>query len=222
MSLAAAIFDFNGTLCPDNHLHDRAWDLFLSHHGIYLTEEEKKRKIHGKNNRNILRAVGLGDREDSVLDAFGLEKESLYRALLVESGLNLTPGAIELFDFLQTSGVPFSIATSAGIENVRFYLDHFNLSRYFDISDIVYDDGIIPGKPDPALFHLAASRLGFPAERIAIFEDSPAGLEAARRFGAGRIFLVDVAGRSVSGPDYTLIRQFGDLDKSIFSQAWHR
>ena len=39
------------------------------------------------------------------------------------------------------------------------------------------------GKPDPAGYLLAASRLGFPASHCVAIEDSPAGVRAARRAG---------------------------------------
>ncbi len=46
------------------------------------------------------------------------------------------------------------------------------------------DPEIAQPKPAPDIFLLAARRLGIPIEESAIFEDSPAGLEAARASGA--------------------------------------
>ena len=40
-----------------------------------------------------------------------------------------------------------------------------------------------PGKPDPTIFLIAASRLGVEPQNCLVIEDSPSGIEAARRAG---------------------------------------
>ena len=47
MAIKGVIFDFNGTLFFDTHLHNQAWDIFLKKHSFVLTDEEKNLKIHG-------------------------------------------------------------------------------------------------------------------------------------------------------------------------------
>ncbi|NJN30302.1 MAG: HAD-IA family hydrolase [Synechococcales cyanobacterium RM1_1_8] len=47
------------------------------------------------------------------------------------------------------------------------------------------------GKPAPDIFLLAAQRLGAKPEHCLVFEDSPAGLEAARRAGMAVVVVPD-------------------------------
>ena len=54
MAVKGVIFDFNGTLFFDTQLHNQAWDIFLERYSLNLDDEEKDRKIHGKNNADIL------------------------------------------------------------------------------------------------------------------------------------------------------------------------
>jgi beta-phosphoglucomutase-like phosphatase (HAD superfamily) len=51
------------------------------------------------------------------------------------------------------------------------------------------------GKPDPAVFLLAAQKMGIAPQRCAVIEDAPAGVEAARRAGMFSIGLLGTAPR---------------------------
>ena len=216
MAIESVIFDFNGTLCRDMHLHDIAWDLFLEAHGIRLTDPEKEILIHGKNNRTILTAVGLGHYPEDKIRAFGLEKEAIYRKLLVEHQIPLVEGAIHFFEFLQANEIPFTLATSSGMENVSFYFEYYRLNRYFELGRVVYDDGTLPGKPAPDLFIRAAEILQIPPGKTLVFEDSTAGFEAARRFAAGKIIAVLAPGKEPPEKDIIAIHDFTQVDPGLF------
>ena len=54
------------------------------------------------------------------------------------------------------------------------------------------------GKPDPAVFLEAASRLGVEPARAAVVEDALAGVEAGRRGGFGLVIGVDRAGHGAA------------------------
>lgn len=41
MAIKGVIFDFNGTLFFDTHLHNRAWDIFLDRYSLMLQDVEK-------------------------------------------------------------------------------------------------------------------------------------------------------------------------------------
>lgn len=64
------------------------------------------------------------------------------------------------------------------------------MARWFSLDTIVYNDCSFPSKPAPDIFERAMDRIGLPARDCAVFEDAPAGLEAARRAKAGRIVAV--------------------------------
>jgi HAD superfamily hydrolase (TIGR01509 family) len=61
------------------------------------------------------------------------------------------------------------------------------LSDVFRI--IVTPADVARGKPEPDMFLLAAERMGVPAERCVVFEDSPLGIEAARRGGMSAVLV---------------------------------
>ena len=85
-----------------------------------------------------------------------MEKEAVYREMCRKEGDNqkLAPHAEEFLDFLCENDIPHTIATMSGIENVEFYIDHFNLKKWFDIDKIVYANGKIPGSENVPLGQL--------------------------------------------------------------------
>ena len=50
-------------------------------------------------------------------------------------------------------------------------------------------------------------------EEIMVFEDSPAGIEAAERFGAGKIVIINSTGNDCSKYDDTLVLE--DINDSL-------
>jgi beta-phosphoglucomutase-like phosphatase (HAD superfamily) len=68
----------------------------------------------------------------------------------------------------------------------------------FDVE--VTGDEVQYGKPAPDLFLLAAKRLGVPPASCVVFEDAPAGLEAAARAGMRRVWVPNAHTRHLTAP----------------------
>jgi beta-phosphoglucomutase len=217
MQYRGALFDFNGTLLWDTSYHNRAHDIFLEKHHIYLTDEEKSFKIHGKPNPEVFDALFERPLSPEEIRGMILEKELIYQQLIVQD-LRFAPGAEELLCWLKDERIPFAIATSAGIENVDFYFQHLNLERWFDRSLVIYDDGSFMGKPEPDIFVKTAERIKLPPSEIVIFEDSKAGIIAAERAGAGKIYIVDSNHDNYSPFTHTIITHFDQVDRGIFAR----
>jgi len=210
-----AIFDFNGTLFWDTAFHDRAFDIFLDKHGVKLTDAEKRVKIHGQANPDIMRGIFGSQLSEQDTYDYAQDKELIYRQLCVND-LKLAPGAEDLFDFLKAKGIPFTIATSAGIENVSFYYENMHLDRWFSMDKIVYDQGTFRGKPHPDVFLAAAGKLELNPQDTVIFEDSVPGIMAAQRAGAGKIYIVNSYGENYSRFAHAVITDFAQVNRELF------
>lgn len=219
MNKKGVIFDFNGTLLWDTRLQNLAWDYFFDQHGISLTDEEKHKRIQGKQNRDIMMDLFDHKLTETEIYRYTLEKEYEYQRLCLElDDYSLAEGTITLFEKLNEMKVPFVIATSSGIENVEFYIRTLDLNKWFQKEQIIYDDGTGRGKPFPDLFLKAIDVLGIEGEDAVIFEDSIAGVKAAEAANAGKIIIVN----SNEG-DYTdyigkypIIKSFHDVDLAWF------
>ncbi len=193
MSITALIFDFNGTLYFDSHLHIEAWKRFLPRHGFpSMTDEQFKERFLGRNNAEILETLHGHPLTPEVIETLAEEKEAIYREICHErpDQLHLVRGAIEYFDYLKARGIPFTIATGSCKSNVDFYFEVFDLGRWFDRELIVYDDGTIPGKPDPTFYLKSAAAIGKDPRECMVFEDSFSGIHSAHNAGVGRIVAI--------------------------------
>ena len=196
--LAGVIFDFNGVLFWDNSLHEEAWRQYSARlRGRPLDEREMAEQVHGRVNRDIFAYVlGRMPAEDE-LARLVEEKEIIYRRLCLAAGeaFRLSPGAVELLDFLAAHDVPRAIATSSPWVNLSFYIEHLHLDRWFRPAQLIYDRGHYPGKPAPDIYLEAAEALALPPPACVVVEDSLAGIAAARAAGIGRIIALGPAER---------------------------
>lgn len=96
---------------------------------------------------------------------------------LIESEGRLLPGALRALDLASARG-PVALASSTPLSLIDRCLDHFGLTKRFAS---VHSAEFEPyGKPHPGVFLTAASTLGIEPARCLVFEDSTAGVIAAR------------------------------------------
>ena len=192
--MKAVLFDFNGTLYNDTLFHLQAWTKYLKDRfGFNLTEAEVRRRCIGPSNETIFRDFFSDDIAPDKIAEYAAEKEIVYREVCCSDpeNLKLMEGAPELFDLLADRGIPFIVATASPIANVEFYMEELNLKKWLTLDRIVYEEGKLPVKPDPAFYIEAARRAGARPEECIIVEDSKTGIEAAIRAKAGMLIAID-------------------------------
>lgn len=219
--MKAVLFDFNGTLYNDTNYHRRAWhDYMLERFGREYGVEEIDRWFIGPANRAILEHCFPGI-SDADADRYSREKEAVYRGIAseTEESRRLVDGVPEMLDCLAARGIPFAMATASLLDNVEFYLNGLGLSRWFTMDRIVYDTGAIACKPAPDFYIEAARRLGCVPRDCVVVEDSPTGIESARRAGAGRIIAIDCTQPRAAlekRPElYAVIHDFRNFDQYL-------
>ena len=201
MSYNGIIFDFNGTLFWDSELHMEAWREFSRRlRGTPFSDEEMLKYMFGRTNEDII-AYAIGKRPSpELVEKFAVEKEQVYRDMCKKHPeiFKLAPFAEEFLNYLKESNIPRTIATMSEKDNVDFYIKEFHLEKWFDVEKIVYSDGIIPGKPAPDIYLIAAKRLGLDPQNCIVVEDAISGINAAKNAGIGKV----VAIASMENPDF--------------------
>jgi beta-phosphoglucomutase-like phosphatase (HAD superfamily) len=187
------VFDFNGVLWWDGHLQTEAWQQFaLEVRGTAFSKEELAIHMQGRTNTYVFSYL-LG-REVAGKELFDLidQKESVYRGLCLEQGdrFILSPGSVNLLTYLCDRKIPHTIATASERTNLDFFVAHLSLPRWFDIHDIVYDDGVLSGKPAPDIYLQAARNLGLKPVDCIVVEDAFSGIQAAHTAGIGYIIAI--------------------------------
>lgn len=223
-SFEGIVFDFNGTLIWDTPFHERAWIAFSERMGHRIDSRTYYRDVHGKTTVDILTMLVGHAVDEQQIGKLSKQKEELYREICLADREHfvLAPGAQKLLERLHRNGVPMTIATASEIENVEFFIESFELERWFDRTKIVYDDGLIPNKPSPDIYLRAAENLGFTPAELAVVEDSYFGLLAARRAGFAHIFLAGSPGEEqerlyASQMADTKLGSFDEISTDLFS-----
>ena len=178
--VGGVLWDLDGTLIDSADQHYVAWRDALARRGRGHTREEFMQGF-GKRNDLVLRAI-FGDTlppEEAARVAD--DKEERYRRLVRKEGLEPLPGVMDWLSRLRERGFRQALATSAPPANVAVVIQVLGLDRFLDATATA--DDVERGKPDPDIFLEAARRIDVPPERCVVVEDSPYGLEAARRAG---------------------------------------
>ena len=149
-------------------------------------------KMFGRNSRTIFSEQYRPDATAEELDAYGKEKEALYREACIADpeSFHLADGVYEMLEFMKANKIPYNLATGSNIDNLEFYFKELDLGRWFSMDKIVYDDGSMRGKPFPDVYIEAARKIGLEPQECIVFEDAKSGIMAANSAGAGAVYAV--------------------------------
>jgi HAD superfamily hydrolase (TIGR01509 family) len=177
----AVLFDLDGVLVDTEpwwnevrvefaRQHDRPWG------------PDDQQAVMGGNSREwaaVMRErLGLGHLEqDAIQDAIVAGVVAKYRAAAV---LPMIPGAVDTVRRVAATH-PVAIASSAHRAVIEAAVDALGLGAILD--EVVSSDDVAAGKPDPAVYLLAASRLGVDPGRCLVVEDSVNGVRAGKAAG---------------------------------------
>ncbi|MEN3540534.1 HAD-IA family hydrolase [Microbispora sp. ZYX-F-249] len=173
--MEAALFDLDGTLINTEIRSLALWRMLLDNHGITY-DETSLRRVMGRRGVDVVPEVLPGTDPEVVME----EIRSYYDHPDLP-GIVPVPGAAELVSRVAEQGAPLALVTSAQ----RWWA----VERLTDIGvvevvrTIVSAEDVSVGKPDPSGYLLAADLLQVDPAKCVVFEDSLAGIAAARAAG---------------------------------------
>lgn len=175
-----AIFDLDGTLFDTKDVNFRAYKSAIEKCG-YQTDIDYEyycEFCNGNHYKTFLPKL-VSDITEDGMEAIHDAKKSAYASYLKYAVKNES-----LFSLIQCLRKEYVIAlvTTASGKNVDDILKQFRVAEEFDI--VITQEDVINCKPDPESFFLAMKISGIKAENTIIFEDSEAGLAAAKASGA--------------------------------------
>jgi HAD superfamily hydrolase (TIGR01509 family) len=175
----ALIFDMDGVLIDSNPAHREVWVAYNRLHGIDTTEAMLQ-GMYGRRNDEIVRdffGPGLSSEE---VARHGAAKERLYRETIAGRVEQMLVPGLQAF-LREYQGAHMAVATNAEPENVELVLDQGRIRPYFQV--VLDGHQVRKPKPDPAIYRLAAQRLGVAERNCIVFEDSTSGVQAAGAAG---------------------------------------
>jgi beta-phosphoglucomutase-like phosphatase (HAD superfamily) len=197
-SVTHVVYDVDGLLIDSERYYLEAYKQIAARYGKVFDWSLKSKTIGRRaeeSARIITQALDLPLTPDQWLEI----RKSLLEELFPLS--EPMPGALRLTRHFHQNRVPQGIATSSD----RRYFDiktrrHKAWFAIFDCFISGDDPAVHRGKPAPDIFLECAIRMNVEPARCLVFEDSPAGVEAARAAGMYAIAVPDPCMESSAYP----------------------
>lgn len=206
--IQAAIFDLDGTLVDNNAYHLASWRKYLEENKIDITEENYRRYINGRTNKDAIEYIYQRKMTDEEAMVYALEKEAVYRKMYAPH-IKPVNGLVPLLGLLQSSGIKIGMATSGVPVNIDFLFQHIPIKDYF--TAIVHSHHITKGKPDPEIYRKAAEKLEVSPQNCIAFEDAAVGASSAKSAGMYTIALLTTQKREELTAADLIIKDFTEL-----------
>jgi beta-phosphoglucomutase len=187
MPIRAMIFDFNGVIVDDEHVHFELFREVLAAEGVTLDEATYHDRYLGYDDRGCFSAalIDAGRTAPDDLIRSLIDRKAARYAEVAETQLKFFPGAAEAIAGL-SQGRPVAICSGALRAEIEYALERL---KVFDrVASITSAEDTTRCKPDPEGYLIALDRLraDFPdlaANECLVIEDSLAGLAAASSAG---------------------------------------
>ena len=171
----AIIFDMDGTIVDNMHIHLETWLSFLSNHNIHLDKDGFERQGHGNLTEIISRIFKLKKSDPEVM-RLGQAKEQFYRESY-QGRVEEISGFKKTVERLRQNGIGRALATMGDTPNIDIVVDTLNIRHYFE--SIIGGHEVENGKPHPEIFLKTLNRLELTPKDCIVIEDSISGIQAA-------------------------------------------
>lgn len=206
--IKGVIFDMDGTLVDNKDVHIESFIMFCKKHGMEV-EADDLQFLFGLGNDEIMPRVFSREMTPKEIRDLSEEKEQIYRQIYSDT-IEPIKGLIPLMKSIKKAGLKAAIGSSGIEKNVDFVVQKCELESYFDLC--VNGDMVKVAKPAPDIFLLALKMMGIEPSECVIFEDSFAGVEAARAAGCKVVVLATTHDRSKHTDYDILIDDFTEID----------
>jgi len=208
-ALKGILFDFDGTLADTMEGHYLAWKSALGEHGIPI-EADDYYPMEGAGLREVAREFTKGlDWTEAAIDELVRKKKKYY---VERQSITFFPGVELLISELKGRKVPMAIVTAGHLDQLRLSVPQRFLEQF---DALITGDQFVRGKPDPEPYLRGAEKLGLtPADCIAI-ENSPLGVQAARRANIYCIAICSTVGRVCLAEADEILERFVDVRNSV-------
>ncbi len=175
--IKAVIFDFDGVITDSKKAHYESFVVIFRQLGISFSQKEFN-KLFGFPGLEIIRLVfqkhGIKENPETWLN----RKNKIYFENIKKIRFNA--GVVKLIKKL-SGKYKLAVASNEKKEHIIYLLDQYKIRKHFTIILSAYS--MKKKKPHPDIYIKASRKLRLKKKNCLVIEDSPFGVEAAKRAG---------------------------------------
>jgi HAD superfamily hydrolase (TIGR01509 family) len=215
MSLAAIIFDIDGTLAETEELHRASFNLAFTDAGLpwHWDQQLYGRLLDVTGGKERLRhfidslpSNPLGAHPAAAIASLHAAKTAHYAGLVERGALQLRPGFAALIEDARQAGIRLAIATTTSLPNVEALLRANFGERGTALFEIIAaGDSVARKKPAPDIYLGVLAQMQLSAGDCLAVEDSYNGLLSALAAGIATLVVRNNYTREQQFPGATLV-----------------
>ena len=189
--MEAIVFDMDGVIFDSERLYRKHWMMTAKEYGIAEKKmQELCNLIAGATREHNEKLMKSHFGEDFDYNTFREKTLTRLDADILENGVELKPGVLELFQYLKDNQYKIALATSTQKERAERNLKKAGIIEVFD--KIVYGGTVPHGKPAPDIYLKACEELGVEPVKAIGIEDSINGVKSSSSAGLYTIMVIDL------------------------------
>ncbi len=176
------IFDLDGVIVDTAKYHYLAWKKLADELNIPFTETDNERLKGVSRMASFEILLELGNRSMSFKEkeeCCGRKNDIYVEYIKKLKETEIRPGVSAFLQEARKAGVRTALGSAS--KNAEMILTRLKITDLFDA--VIDGTKITKAKPNPEVFLKAAEELGLDSGECLVFEDAPAGIEAAHRAG---------------------------------------
>lgn len=178
--LKACIFDMDGVIVDSEPAHRKAFLQLMKPFKIKIQVKRWKEEFTGTGSKHIMTVLFKRNNIKEDVDEWVKKRSRQYNKLLEKEGLKRIPGFMRFYRQIKKHKIKHCIASGGHRKNIIKSLKAAGIKNHFKIFSA---ESIKKRKPDPEIYLKAAKFLKIKPAECVVFEDSAAGIQAAKKAG---------------------------------------
>lgn len=177
--IKAILFDMNGVIIDDEHIHEKAFHDTVKGFGIDLSHENYLECCAGRIDEVGYEKIAKKHGKQLPIEKLLRKKSEVY--------LNLFPthkkaydGVVDLIKKL-SQNFQLALTSSSSRVEVDLVLKEFDIAQYFEVT--ISADDVSRGKPDPEPYLTTVEKIDKKPSECVVVEDSASGVRSAKQAG---------------------------------------
>ncbi len=183
------IFDMDGLLIDTEAIFKKAW-ISVGNKYDYKYGEELFLKVVGLTGNDVEEIVKKTFNDVEFSKNYINEASQLANNIMLEEGIKLKEGALELLNYLEEKQILLAIATTTKKQKALKNLEEVNIINKFQY--ILCGDQVKKRKPDPEIYLTVINKFNVSSENAIVLEDSKYGVQSAYSAGIKCIMVPDL------------------------------